>query len=73
MQQHLKYLCNYRSTSVQVLGMSKGIQTQAPPDRAQAAAHRRKALPVLQVPQEVLALRLLQPAHEPQVRYLQAL
>ena len=53
--------------------MSEGIQTQTSPDGAQAAPHRGETLPVLQVLQEVLSLGLLQSAHEPQVRHLQAL
>lgn len=62
-----------RSTAIQVRGVPEGVQAQAPPDGAPAPAHRRETVPVLQVPQEVLPLRLLQPAHEPQVRHLQAL
>lgn len=54
-------------------GVPEGVQAQAPPDGAQAATHGREALPVLQVPEEVLPLRLLQPAHEPPLRHLQAL
>lgn len=53
--------------------VSEGIQAQAPPDRAQAAPHRREAVPMQQVLQEVLALGLLQPAHEPSFRHLQTL
>lgn len=51
--------------------LSEGLQAQAPSDRAQAAAQRRKAVPMLQVPETVLALGLVQPAHEPQVLVLQ--
>lgn len=51
----------------------EGVQAQAPPDGAQPTTHRREAVPVLQVSQEILALRLLQSAYEPQVRYLQTL
>lgn len=53
--------------------MSESVQAQTPPDGTQAAAHGREALPVLQVPEEVLALWLLQPAHEPQICDLQAI
>lgn len=53
--------------------MPEGVQAQASPDGAQPSAHWGEALPVLQVSQEVLALGLLQPAYEPQVRHLQAL
>lgn len=63
----------FRTATVQVPGVSEGVQAQTPPNRTQAAAHGRETLPVLQVLQEVLALRLLQPAHEPQVRDMQAL
>lgn len=51
--------------------MPQGIQAQAPLDGAPAPAHRGEALPMLQVSQEVLPLRLLQPAYEPQVRDMQ--
>lgn len=53
--------------------VSESIQTQTSFDGTQTAAHRGETFPVLQVLQEVLPLWLLQSAHEPQVRYLQAI
>lgn len=41
-------------------------------DRTQAAAFWREAVPVRQVLEEVLALRLVLAAHEPQIQLLQA-
>lgn len=52
--------------------VSESVQAQAPPDGAQAPAQRREALPVLQVPEAVLPLGLVQPAHEPPLLVLQA-
>jgi len=62
-----------RSTTLPVHGLPEGLQAQAPPHGAQAFAQRREALSVLQVPEAILALGQLQPAHEPPVLLLQAL
>lgn len=62
----------HRAKAVQMRGVPKGVQAQAPSDRTQATAQRRKALPVLQVPQALLSLRLLQPTHESSLLLLQA-
>lgn len=43
----------------------EGVQAQAPPDGAQAPAQRREAVPVPEVSEALLALGLVQPAHEP--------
>lgn len=53
-------------------GVLKGVQAQASSDRTQATTQRRETLPVLQVPQALLSLRLLQPAHESSLLLLQA-
>ena len=54
----------YRSASVPVRHVPKSVQTQAPPDRAQAPAQRREAVSVPKMFETLLALWLLQPTHE---------
>lgn len=49
----------FRAKALQMCGVSKSVQAQASSDWTQAVAQRRKALPVLQVPQALLSLRLL--------------
>lgn len=61
----------HRAKAVQMRGVHKGVQAQAPSDRTQATTQRGKALPVLQVPQALLSLRLLQPTHESSFLLLQ--
>ncbi len=68
----IHFLCS-RPKASQVHRLRQGVQAQAPPYGAQAAALRGEALPVPKVPEAVLPLRLLQPAHQPQVLLLQAL
>lgn len=52
--------------------VQQGVQAQAPPDGAQAAAQWREAVPMYQVPQTLLALGFVQSAHEPPLLVLQA-
>jgi hypothetical protein len=65
-------LFGFRSKTAQVRRVQQGVQAQAPPDGAQAAAQRRKAVPMFQVPKTLLALGFVQPAHEPPLLVLQA-
>lgn len=51
--------------------LPKGVQAQAPSDGAQASPQRRETISVLQMPQAILALGILQPAHEPPILVLQ--
>ena len=51
--------------------MWQGFQTQTSFNRAQATSQRREAIPVSQVPQEVLPQWFLLPAHQPQILLLQ--
>lgn len=51
--------------------LQEGLQTQASPDRTQSPALGRKALPVRQMRQTLLAFRLVLAAHEPQILVLQ--
>lgn len=51
--------------------LSESIQTQAPFDRTQAIAYRRKTIPVLKMSEEIFAFGLVQPAHESSVLVLQ--
>ena len=62
----------YRWASLAVQFVHQEVQAQASSDRTRPTPHRRKALRVLQVLQTVLAFRLLQPAHQPPLRVVQA-
>lgn len=62
---HTNDPCVHRSTSTQVRRMHEGIQAQTPPDRTQAPAFRGKALPMQEVSQALLSLRILQVSSRP--------
>jgi len=66
------FICFFRRTALALQLVQQEVQAQAPPHRARPLAHGRKAVRLPKVLQEVLTLRLLQPAHQPQVRQLQA-
>lgn len=66
--------CNFfiscRKEASWMWDLQQGLQTQTPPNRAHAPALRRKAVPVWQVRQTLLPLRLLLATHEPQILLL---
>lgn len=63
------FIC--RKTTPRVQRLQEGFQTQTPPDRTLEAALRWETLPVRQVREAFLSLRLVLPAHESPLLLLQ--